>query len=214
MLLSELSFGSYLTYSPHGISELEKKSQNIVNKLKNERSIGNPPIFMSQCVVDQINENLNQLPFKDFFGSDVSLVPVLRSCLMQPGTLWVSEKIVKAMVKYGFGESYPCLTRIKSVPKAAFSKASDRAQAIDHYNTIECQPLVNVPTKIVLVDDVITSGSTIRGCASKLKEVFPNADIRAFAIIRTISNSNEFKKIVDPRVGTISGCGNRTFRRP
>lgn len=214
MLLSEIKFGSYLTYSPHGTSELEKLSQDIRYKLKTEGSMGNPPKFMSEFIAEKIKENIEKMPFKDFFGSNVSLVPMPRSSLMKTGTLWVSEKIAKAMSIQGFGKYYSCLTRIKPVPKAAFSKSSDRPKAIDHYNTIACQSLFPMPTKIVMIDDVITRGATILGCASRLKEVFPDIPIQAFAVLRTISNPRDFKKIEDPCIGKISLISNETFRNP
>src|SRR3989338_5623561 len=143
MLLSELEFGSYLTYSPRGNTDLAKRSRNWMIRLKSESSIDNPPKFMSQLVADSINGSIDQMPFKHFFSSNVSLVPVPKSSLMQPNTLWVSEKIAKALSKQVFGDFYPCLKRIRPLRKAAYSNPPNRTKAIDHYNSIECQPLVH-----------------------------------------------------------------------
>ena len=41
---------------------------------------------------------------------------------------------------------------------------------------------------VILVDDVVTSGATILGVASKLAERFPDVEIKAFAAMRTISD--------------------------
>lgn len=215
MLLSELEFGSYLTYSPRGKSDLAKRSKNIMISLKSERSIGNPPKFMSEFVIDRIKESLDQMPFKHFFNENVSLVPVPKSSLMQPNELWVSEKIAKALSKQTFGEFYPCLKRIKPVQKAAYAvPSSKRPKAIEHYNSIGCQQLVHRPKEIVLIDDIITRGSTLLGCASKVKEIFPDVPIRAFAVIRTISDPDDLIKIEYPCVGIITLSGNDTIRKP
>ena len=215
MLLSELEFGSYLTYSPKGDSDLAKLSRNIMNKLKSEGNIGTPPKFMSQFVADRMKENIDQMPFKHFFNQNVSLVPVPKSSLMQSNELWVPEKIANALSKQTFGSFYSCLKRIKPVQKAAYAVPSNkRPKAIDHYNSIGCQQLVHRPKEIVLIDDIITRGSTLLGCANRLKEIFPNVPIRAFAVIRTISDPDDFKKIEDSCVGTITLSNNDTFRSP
>ena len=215
MLLSELEFGSYLTYSPRGQSETAVKSRYWRDCLKNEKSVESPPKFMSQLVAERMKESIDQMPFKHFFNQNVFLVPVPKSSLMQPNTLWVSEKIAKALSKQAFGEIYPCLKRIKPLPKAAYAvPSSNRPKAIDHYNSVECQQLVQRPKEIVLIDDIITRGSTLLGCASKLKEIFPDVPIRAFAVIRTISDLNYLKKIEDPCVGMITRSGNETSRVP
>lgn len=216
MLLSKLEYGSYLTYSPRGQSETAKKSRYWRDCLKNEKSVvESPPKFMSQLVVERLKESIDKMPFKHFFNENVSLVPVPKSSLMQPNTLWVSEKIAKALSKQAFGSVYPCLKRIKPVQKAAYAvPSSKRPKAIEHYNSIECQQLVHRPKGIVLIDDIITRGSTLLGCASKVKEIFPDVPILAFAVIRTISDPDDLIKIEDPCVGIITLSGNDTIRKP
>ena len=83
-----------------------------------------------------------------------------------------------------------------------------------HYSSIECTSLVPPPKEIVLVDDIITRGSTMLGCASRIKEIFPDIPIKGFAVLRTMSNPDEFKKIEDPCTGTITLVGDETIRRP
>lgn len=215
MLLSKLEFGSYLTYSPRGQSETAVRSRYWKDCLKNEKSVESPPKFMSQLVAERMKESINQMPFNHFFSQNVSLVPIPKSSLMQPNTLWASEKIAYALSKQAFGNFYPCLKRIKPVQKAAYAVPSNkRPKAIDHYNSVECQQLVHRPKEIVLIDDIITRGSTLLGCASRVKEIFPEVPIRAFAVIRTISIHDNFTKIEDPCVGKITLSNNDTFREP
>ena len=50
---------------------------------------------------------------------------------------------------------------------------------------------------------LLHEGVTIMGAANKLKDIYPNTVIRAFAVIRTISSSLNFNKIYDPCIGLI-----------
>lgn len=59
----------------------------------------------------------------------------------------------------------------------------------DHFNSLEVQGVLEPPPEILLIDDVITYGSTVFGAANRLPEVFPGSRIRAFAAIRTVSAS-------------------------
>ena len=57
--------------------------------------------------------------------------------------------------------------------------------------------------QILLVDDIITRGATIIGSASRLHEAFPDSQIRAFAVLRTVSGPLKFTGIVSPTIGDI-----------
>ena len=67
---------------------------------------------------------------------------------------------------------------------------------------------------IILVDDVVTSGATILGVASRLAERFPGVEIKAFAAVRTISDPAKFVNLVRPARGSIMLRGEYTTRRP
>jgi hypothetical protein len=73
-----------------------------------------------------------------------------------------------------------------------------------------------VPTKITLVDDVLTRGRTSYAAARRVHEAFPEAEIRLFAIIRTQGLIPDINALVDPSVGRIVLVHNGTDvdRRP
>ena len=214
MLLSNLEFGSYLSYTPRGKTDIAISSKNITYNLKNEKSIGNPPKFMSQLVAENIKKDIDKLPFKNFFHKRVHLVPVPKSSLIKANSLWVPELIAKALSRQEMGIFYPCLNRKIAIQKAAYSRSSDRPKAIDHFNSLECQKTNEAPEEILLIDDVITSGSALLGSASFLNKCFPNIPIKGFAVIRTISEPDNFIKILDSCVGTITYYGDLTYRIP
>jgi len=183
-------------------------------KVKTDGKIGTPPKLISEFVAEKIKENIETLPFKDFFGSDVALVPVPKSSLMQQGSLWVPDRLVSAFEQQNLGKRYPCLQRVVAVNKSATSSNENRPKANDHFESVQCKVILPPPTKIILVDDIVTRGSTLLGCASRLKSIFPNTQIYAFAVIRTISDEAQFEKIEQPCIGEINLINNETFRNP
>lgn len=90
----------------------------------------------------------------------------------------------------------------------------DRPTVVEHINSIKVKPGIHQPNRIVLVDDLITSGTTMLGCANVLQKAFPNAEIVGFAAIRTMSNPSDFKQILDPCNGRIVLHNDRTKRSP
>jgi adenine/guanine phosphoribosyltransferase-like PRPP-binding protein len=137
--------------------------------------------------------------------------------LLTPDTLWVPHRIAMAMVGMGFGkEVAPLLVRTRSVPKAHLARSSkDRSTVTDHYESMRVQTTLSEPGEIVLVDDVVTQGATLLGAANRLASAFPGTPIRAFAIMRTISNAAEFVKEYDPCVGMITNhVSGHPRRRP
>jgi predicted amidophosphoribosyltransferase len=221
VLISRYNFASYLTYCSNRGSGLKSdkrtKARNVMYCLKQEKKIGNPPMVFSRFVANRIKTNLERLSFSDYFGTDVFLVPVPGSSLMKQGDLWVPENICKALEEQGLGITFPCLERVKKVPKSAFCKCNERPKPEEHYESIKTKKLIihmQNPSKIVLVDDLITRGSTILGCINRLKEVYPKAEMRGFAIMRTISNINDFNDIEDPCIGTVEYKENNLWRQP
>jgi phosphoribosylpyrophosphate synthetase len=68
--------------------------------------------------------------------------------------------------------------------------------------------------EILLIDDIVTRGATFLGAANRLIDALPHAHIRAFAIMRTISEPSAFVHIRDPRIGTIQLRNNEAYRIP
>jgi predicted amidophosphoribosyltransferase len=172
LLLSKLEYGALLSYSPRGDSAEIRRSQGICVDLKRDRVLS-PSIPMSQWVAQTIQQNMDVLPFASFFQSNTILVPVPTSSLMQQGTLWVPERLATALVKMGLGKSvYQYLIRFKPVRKSASSAAEDRPKPAEHYESLLVQKGLVEPNEILLIDDIVTRGSTLLGAASRLFSVY------------------------------------------
>ena len=48
-----------------------------------------------------------------------------------------------------------------------------RPTAEQHYESISVQGILSEPEEILLVDDVVTRGVTLLGCANRLADAFP-----------------------------------------
>lgn len=218
MHFTELEFGSFLTYSPHGYSETELLSKTAMSDLKNDKyiTLNSKQILMSDYLAKGIKKRLDTLPFVEYFKVNPLLIPTPKSSLSKSNTIWVPQRLANALVKEGLVQDVKsCLQREKPVAKSSKSLPENRPKAIDHYNSMAVQKILDEPKEILLVDDIITRGATLLGAANKLADAFPNARIRAFAFMRTMSNPDEFENIFAPCTGKIIlRDDGSTIRRP
>ncbi len=201
--LSELQYGSLLSYSPNGGTPKDLHSQGVMTLLKTDSFLQPPPVLMSHWVAQQVRQNINSMPFATLFQPTPVLVPVPSSSLMRAGTLWVPQRLAAALADQGLGQVVSCLVRTQAVPKAAQSPARLRPTARRHYETLEVQGRLSEPESVLLIDDIITRGATLLGAANRLADAFPNARISAFAAMRTVSNPDEFQREYDPQMGNV-----------
>jgi len=215
MRLSEIEFGSYLSYSPWGKSEIALRSRTVRSQLKGDEHIKSRNIPISTLIAENIKKNFKELPFANFFKENTILVPTPNSSLRKSDSLWVPQRLTRALVNAGLGKDFvECLSRITPIRKASTSPSSERPKAEEHYETMGISKTLDEHDEILLVDDIVTRGATMLGAANKLADEFPNANIRVFAAMRTITNPNEFAHIIDPCAGTIELVNGETFRNP
>ena len=126
--------------------------------------------------------------FAEFFGPETVLLPVPGSTPRRDNTtLWVGERICHALLEEGLAEAVmPDVRRVRQVPKSAYQAPGERPNARTHYDTISVAPQLLNPAQILVVDDIVTKGNTLLGCASRAAAAFPQAQIRAFAMVRTM----------------------------
>jgi hypothetical protein len=165
------------------------------------------PIATSLFFAQRVNQNLDRSPFRGILRPDVVLVPVPRSSLSKPGSLWPAEKIAMALRQVGLGASVlPLLKRAKPVEPS--SRGGERIAKL-HYESMKIalpipRDLFAPRMRIVLVDDIVTSGATLLGAASRLAAAFGSAEIKGFAAVRTMSSPASFHGLRDPVLGKIT----------
>ena len=218
MRLNQLEFGSLLSYCPRGGSSTEiELSRRTMRSLKNDYSVEDPPVLMSDWIARTMQGRRSELPFSSSFRANSVLVPLPRSSLLQPDSLWVPERIATALVKRGFGARvFPCLIRTRAVRKSATSQAGQRPTPTEHFESLAVQGGLGSTEEVLLVDDIVTRGHTMIGAANRLLEAFPLAQIKAFAATRTVSDWMDFSHIYDPRSGLIEyrEASDDCIRRP
>lgn len=197
-LLSRLPFGSYLVYSPRGKSDVSKRSQRIRDRIK----AGDQDLLRQ--IAERVAADFEASGLAAVIGPEVALIPAPRSSPLLAGALWPPRLVAEALVAVGLGRSvFPCLERIEAVPKSAFAKPGERPNARRHYDTMRVQAELLAESRVTLVDDFLTKGNTLLGGATRLSEVYPNAQIAAFGPVRTKGFLLDIERLIEPCVGTI-----------
>lgn len=208
---SELRFASLLVYSPSGTSQPSVDSQKAVRDIKNCR-----PALLERIAL-RLKEQFDDGRLRDFLGPDVVLVPAPRR--LPPNfkvPSWPAREICNRLVMKGLGSSVESLlTRHKAVPKSALQrKGTDRPGPDAHAESIRATPLLLAPGRITIVDDVVTRGSTLLGCAWVLDAAFPKSQIRGLAAVRTMSGAEIAQMLEVVEDGRIYLRGDQPHRDP
>jgi hypothetical protein len=212
---SEVAFGALLQYAVRGQSPLSRRSRDVRTAIKNNGVLGSVAVIGHAAL--RAKENLEAGGcLSRFLGPDVTLVPMPRSSLIKEGSLWPARVICEALQARGIGNAVlPCLSRAEAIGKAALAAPGRRPDPPDHYRTIRVESVrpLDSPTALVLVDDIVTRGSSFVGVLPHLTATFPGAPIHCFALLRTISQG-EIASILDPVAGRITYRQGHLHRDP
>lgn len=213
---SRLPYAAFLQYSPRGNSAISKHSKDVTLAIKGDSLIRGHRVI--DYAARRIGEERGNYPFLSaYFNGSVTFVPAPRSSpLKDPKALWPALRICQSLKAQGCAAAVlPCLKRVKPVTKSATAGSGQRPDPDTHYESLEVdqQAMLRPPATITLVDDVITRGSTFLAMYQRLAEAFPQAEIRCFAVVRTMSGV-EVDPIMSPVEGLISFDGTNLQRRP
>ena len=212
---SNLAFVSLLQYAPRGTTPMSQTSRTVTYKVKSDGFIGSTRVLAHAA--RRVAEHLGAYPFlQDCFGPDVTLVPLPRSSPRRAGFLWPAERICACLLAEGLGRDIlRCLARTQPVQQASSAAAGQRPNPPDHYASITVRAPRSraYPSRITLVDDVITRGSSFVGIAPRIQEAYPDATVQCFALVRTIS-TGDVDVIFAPTVGTITYRDGLLMRQP
>ena len=134
--------------------------------------------------------------FPGFFSKETILVPAPSSDSTRHCTRWIPKMLADALVSRGLGRVVvPCLKRVKSIRSAHLSM--DRPTLKEQYDSMGVVGGFGNPSEILLVDDIVTTGTTFMGAYRRIAEKYPDASIRAFAAMRT-RFAKCFREYIDP----------------
>jgi adenine/guanine phosphoribosyltransferase-like PRPP-binding protein len=68
---------------------------------------------------------------------------------------------------------------------------------------MRASPTLPPPGRILVVDDFVTKGATLLAAVSLVQAVFPESEVRGFALVRTMGRVPDVERIVHPCEGTI-----------
>jgi predicted amidophosphoribosyltransferase len=155
------------------------------------------------------------LALRGFFSPEDVLVPVPGSTPAPSQRVWAADRLAKALVGEGLGRvAWPGLLRICRVRKSAYALIGARPSVRRHYESFALADSPPRLDSIVLIDDIVTKGRTLLAAAARLRETFPEARIRAFALVRTMGLDVEMQALLEPCRGEIRWLGNDAYRRP
>lgn len=205
--LSKLRVGSVLIFPSGDLSAVGQNARGFIKyrikqdmKLAPEHERG-----AIELVASRVAEHVVGGTLEEILGKGGVLVPVPRSGLMRQGTLWPSYRICEELRRLGIGSSIePCIERTVAVKRSSTAAPGERPGVREHYDSFRIKPLLAVPERVVLVDDVVTRGATMVACGTRILEQFPGIELVAFAFGRI--EYVKLEKLADmfvPKVETI-----------
>jgi hypothetical protein len=196
--IAELRFGSLLVYSPRGESEVSRRSRTVCYQMKND--LGGA---IARLVL-RLKTEFPRTSLDELLGPDVTLVPAPRSTPLIDGALWPARRIADELVTHGLGvEVLPVVRRARPVPKSSHASPGERVTLAEHVDSLSLEPLLANPSRITIIDDVVTKGRMLMATATLLRHAFPPTELRAFAMIRTMGLQPDVDRILAPCVGVI-----------
>lgn len=209
-MIRAIAYASCYVYSPAGTGFVSEQSRLMRTLLK----AGNAR-FMLKYAVRVRQQFTDSLLLGGFFGTTDILIPIPGSAPDGAGRLWAAAHLADALIDVGLGgKAWSGLHRAKAVRKSATASPGERPTVGLHYESFSIEYPPAPPEKIILVDDVVTTGRTLLAAASRLHDAFPAARIQAFALVRTMGLIPRVKRLLEPCKGEIRWQAGDAHRSP
>ena len=208
-----MPFSSCFAYLPDGTGPLCDEGRLLCARLKSA-----DPIWLPRLITRVWSQAVGQGRFGPSLGSRVVLVPVPGSAAGHDAH-WVGERLALCLQQVGLAaQVWPVLHRRWAVRKSAFCAAGARPSVLEHYASFVVEPpprngaAAGLP--LTLIDDVITRGRTLLAAACRLREAYPQAQVRAFVLLRTLARNEALLQVFDPCAGEVRWAEGDARRRP
>lgn len=206
---SSLSFTSYYVYSPHGGGSVAQDSRRLCQRVKQRDSV-----WLARYVGPVYRAAIRDPRLLALFAADAVLVPVPGSVPGDEGSSAAST-IALALRDVGLAPAvWIGLRRCAAVRKSATAPGHARPTVGEHFVSFLVMPPPRTIGRIVLIDDVITKGRTLLAAAARMQAAFPHADVRAFALIRTVGFRQRMDQVIEPCEGVVRWAGGDARRDP
>jgi predicted amidophosphoribosyltransferase len=213
--LSEVGFGSFLAYSPKGSSELSRRSRTWTYNIKQDKEGAIARVV--DALAREIAAGNAASVLRPILTPTALLVPCPRSAPLVGGGLWPSERIAQALKGRGFGADVaPILKRRTPIRASSTAPRGERPSVQEHIDTMDATDdrVMYTPREVVVVDDVVTKGSTLLAAASWIRELYPDAEVKTFALVRTLGLQPEIDTLIASCGGTIRYAYGKAVREP
>jgi hypothetical protein len=209
-LRSSLPFASCYVYAPRGAGLLSAGARLLCQRVK-----ASDPRWLPRYAAQVVELCARERVFEQLFARDTWLVPV-PGCTPTCTRSSAACQLASALHELGLAHDvWPGIARRIAVTKSSTALLGERPTVRQHYESFAISAAPGLPVRrIVLVDDVITKGRTLLAAAARLRSEFPNADIRAFAIVRTMGFLARVDRLLAPCEGVVYWAGGDARREP
>lgn len=205
-----LPFAACYVYSPKGESDVSQRSRQLCARAKS----GSTKWLRSYAATVH-QEAFHGQTFREFFADPGMLIPIPDFRPPGQATLWAARRLALALHEMGLAEEvWAGLKRVSSVEKSSSAWMWERPTVLQHYQSFAVVPSSKTARNILLIDDVITKGRTLAAAAIRIQEAFPKADVRAFALVRTMGFVLDVPRLFEPCQGVIHWNGEDAYRAP
>lgn len=220
-LFSDVQYASYLIYPARPTvgrirTPAEDKAKALVLAIKQLRVDPRfePPDIAEWAVARMAAQRPTNV-LHDFFGrgsAHVIAAPGAGFTLKHSASAPVA--LCFALVKYDLAaKMLPRIIRTAPVPKSAYAAPGARPPLRTHFDTMSVPDrALDANDDIIVVDDVVTKGTTLLAAVARVREAYPQARVRAFAIARTSEVTGD--RVYAPVVGTVYQYFDRARRQP
>jgi hypothetical protein len=207
--LATVAFASCYVYSPRASGYLAEAARKLCARVKSSNAL-----WLPHYAGFVYRHSLEDRRLADLFAPGAVLVPVPGS-VRSGAASWAALRLAVSLREVGFAlPLWRGLQRQYSVTKSATAPRAARPSVQQHYDSLVIVPASMPVRRIVLIDDVITKGRTVLAAAARLRSALPDADICAFALIRTQGFLQRIEQLAEPCHGVVRWDGGDARRQP